>query len=320
MKKISALLLFFWMSYATSATMGICVHPDSMKTNPSNIISLVTKFNFKSIRMDYRWSDVETHYGNYRFEGVTEDILQLALRNNITPLIILGGSNHLYGKGRPWDDKTQLAFAKYAENIAQHYSNKKVIFEIWNEWSLKHNYDPKLSDFKNLDSATAYYNLVRIVSPKIRKYGGKNFIIVAGGFNPTDKNDQNWGSQLIKMGIMKYIDGISVHPYTDLNPEDSFIIMDRMQASFTANNNGNVVPLFITEYGIPNRIGTKYTQRYTYTLAKRFINEASKSSYIQGIWWYDLVDDGNQISNSEHQYGILTQDLKQKEISQLFLK
>jgi hypothetical protein len=269
--------------------------------------------------MDYRWSDVETHYGNYRFEGVTEDILQLALRNNITPLIILGGSNHLYGKGRPWDDKTQLAFAKYAENIAQHYSNKKVIFEIWNEWSLKHNYDPKLSDFKNLDSATAYYNLVRIVSPKIRKYGGKNFIIVAGGFNPTDKNDQNWGSQLIKMGIMKYIDGISVHPYTDLNPEDSFIIMDRMQASFTLTITVMLYLCLLLNMGFLIGLELNILNDILILLLKGSLM-LSKRSYIQGIWWYDLVDDGNQISNSEHNYGILTQDMKQKEISQLFLK
>jgi hypothetical protein len=55
-------------------------------------------------------------------------------------------------------------------------------------------------------------------------------------------------------------------------------------------------------------------------LLKGSLMKASKRSYIQGIWWYDLVDDGNQISNSEHNYGILTQDMKQKEISQLFLK
>lgn len=322
MRKILYIILFALLTlsnFAMSSIVGICIHPEKISGDASQILSLVKKFEFQSIRIDYRWSDTETKRGEYKFQGVTEDLIQLALRNNIVPLIIVGGSNHFYGKGRPIDPLTQTAFSEYAGYVAKHYSSKMVIYEIWNEWSLKHNYDDPKSDFKNTESATEYFNLVKITSQKIRS-NSPNTIILAGGFNPTDADDLKWGSFLIKMGIMNYVDGISIHPYTSLQPNENFNKIDYMQKLFSGLNHGQVVPIYITEYGIPNRPGTKYTQEYNYALANQFVKESSKRNYVKGMWWYELVDDGNQLDNAEQNYGILEQGLHHKEISKLFLK
>ncbi|HGV3453388.1 TPA: cellulase family glycosylhydrolase [Raoultella planticola] len=322
MKKISYFIFFAILvisRYATSSTIGVCVHPEKISGDASQILSVVKGFKFQSIRVDYRWSDTEYKKGEYKFQGVTEDLVQLALENNISPLIILGGSNHIYGKGRPLDASIQQAFSEYAGKIAGHYSQTKVIYEIWNEWSLKHNYDDPNLNFKDAQSASDYFNLVKVTSQKIRS-STRNAIIVAGGFNPTDVEDLKWGSMLISMGIMNYVDGISIHPYTSLLPNDSFNRIDYMERLFSSLNHDRKVPVYITEYGIPNRPGTKYTQEYNYILAKQFVRESSKRDYIKGVWWYELVDDGNQIDNAEQNYGILEQGLKHKEISKLFLK
>ncbi|WP_374170983.1 hypothetical protein AAHW98_08210 [Klebsiella variicola subsp. variicola] len=32
---------------------------------------------------------------------------------------------------------------------------------------------------------------------------------------------------------------------------------------------------------------------------------ASKVSYIRGVWWYDLINDGDDFHNGEYNFGIL---------------
>ncbi|CDL15204.1 hypothetical protein [Klebsiella pneumoniae IS46] len=37
---------------------------------------------------------------------------------------------------------------------------------------------------------------------------------------------------------------------------------------------------------------------------KNYIKLASERSYIKGVWWYDLKDDGTNKSFNEHNFGI----------------
>ncbi|MBW6001889.1 hypothetical protein CF026_27580, partial [Klebsiella michiganensis] len=61
---------------------------------------------------------------------------------------------------------------------------------------------------------------------------------------------------------------------------------------------------------------TVFTEKDVADYAKNYILEGSKVDYIKGIWWYDLIDDGNNKKNREHNFGILNRNLSEKNVSQ----
>ncbi|HCD5421666.1 TPA: hypothetical protein NBX29_005409, partial [Klebsiella pneumoniae] len=69
---------------------------------------------------------------------------------------------------------------------------------------------------KNTGTAKGYFEIVKRVS-HIIKENDPNAIILAGSFNPLTDSDNAWFYELIELGILDYIDGISIHPYSYKN-------------------------------------------------------------------------------------------------------
>lgn len=42
---------------------------------------------------------------------------------------------------------------------------------------------------------------------------------------------------------------------------------------------------------------------------------AKRMNYIKGVWWYDFINDGNNIKYREYNFGILNRDLSEKSIA-----
>ncbi|MCU8657545.1 glycosyl hydrolase, partial [Klebsiella pneumoniae] len=45
---------------------------------------------------------------------------------------------------------------------------------------------------------------------------------------------------------------------------------------------------------------------------REYITEIKKRDYIKGVWLYDLIDDGADKSNKEHNFGMFYQDMQPK--------
>ncbi|HBV9505161.1 TPA: hypothetical protein MD974_005329, partial [Klebsiella pneumoniae] len=111
----------------------------------------------------------------------------------------------------------------YVEWTARHLKGKVKYYEIWNEWTIGTGIK---KDGKIPPSVDDYYNLVKLTSATIRKED-PNAIILAGSINPlSDKprfigvSDEQWITALIKKGMLEYIDGISLHPYSYANSSE----------------------------------------------------------------------------------------------------
>ncbi|HDY8629562.1 TPA: hypothetical protein RRH58_005505, partial [Klebsiella pneumoniae] len=78
------------------------------------------------------------------------------------------------------------------------------------------------------------------------------------------------------------------------------------------------INIYITEYGIPDGKNASLTQKDIYKYAAGYYSEAKKNSHIKGLWWYDFINDGNDLNNAEYNFGILNNDLSEKPISLLF--
>lgn len=298
--------------------IGVGTHPLSYNGDPEDFVKLLKKYNIKSFRFDYPWNMVEKEKGVYNPASDKLDaIINLASENGIQPLIILDYGNQLYGIKKPISKDELHHFLNYVDWTVNHFKHLNPIYEVWNEWSLG---KPR-SYWESNASAELYFQLVKSVSFQIKKNNVKS-ILIAGSFCPTFPNQVVWAKELINLGIMNYVDGISIHPYNDwLKPMDSPIqslnkINDMAQSLSSAA--GKNIDIYITEYGIPDGKNAKLSQQEIYQFAKSYYAEAKRNKHIRGVWWYDFINDGNDRKNAEHNFGVLNNDLSEKPISQLF--
>jgi hypothetical protein len=231
-------------------------------------------------------------------------------------ILILDYGNRLYTQGNyPSTDADIANFAKYAAWIATRYKGKVKYYEIWNEWLLGTGVPNKKNKRPSDD---VYLSLVKETSLAIRK-ADPSAIIMTGSINPLKEQDRKWMLGLVSKGILNYIDAISIHPYSfqfkDIalqSPEGNSLEVDSFEKELKNIHNEDV-PIYITEVGYPTNYlfggfqeGKAGIDTVKYTLL------AKSRSYIKGIWWYDLIDDGVSSYNREHHFGLLSNDLNFK--------
>ncbi|MEX9823101.1 glycosyl hydrolase [Raoultella planticola] len=322
-KKILLFLLLSIISFYSSATdngkiVGVCFHPEKTGLNNEQLFLLMGKYNFGSFRTDYRWSSVESIRDEYKTPSAQLD--ELIIESNahkITPLIILGYKNSLYGPGKPIDAAYQQAFVNYAVWVAEKYKTENVIFEIYNEWW--HDDLHGLMSTSDSKSAKSYFELIKMTSEAIKRVD-PNSKIIAGSLNPLDERHVYWFVDMMKLGIMNYIDGISIHPYSTNKPEVDFVKIDRFENLLSSKyNKGNNVNIYITEMGYSDSAKGKLSSEEQQSYARSYMELVNSRDYIKGIWWYELVNEKNGNNSYESNFGLLNSNLSEKVIMKGFL-
>ncbi|HCD8206404.1 TPA: cellulase family glycosylhydrolase, partial [Klebsiella michiganensis] len=188
--------------------VGVGAHPNGFKGSAIDFLHLLEKYHINAVRLDYPWSDVERVKNVFTAPvNNTENILSIAKQYDVEPIVILDYGNKLYGIKKPTTDEDIDKFTRYAIWTVEHFKGKVKIFEIWNEWSNRKNKNAN-SD----ESAVQYVKLVARVSKAIKQVD-PSIIVIAGSINPMDYLDLAWGRKIVKLGLMEYIDGMSLHPY-----------------------------------------------------------------------------------------------------------
>ncbi|HEJ8283804.1 TPA: cellulase family glycosylhydrolase [Klebsiella oxytoca] len=316
--KIFIFLLLMPIYNANAFYVGVGAHPNGFTGSAIDFLNLLKKYHINAIRVDYPWSDVELKKNVFTAPvNNTENILSIAKQNDVEPIVILDYGNKLYGIKKPTTDEDIDKFTRYAIWTVEHFKGKVKIFEIWNEWSNRKNKNAN-SD----ESALQYVKLVAKVSKAI-KLVDPSIIVIAGSINPMDYIDLAWGRKLVKLGLLDYIDGMSLHPYIygskrAAQPIRNIKYLELINKEFMKlSGRKDFIDLYITEIGFPTSENyTVFTEKDVAEYAKNYILEGSKVDYIKGIWWYDLINDGNNKKNREHNFGILNRNLSEKDVSQ----
>lgn len=300
---------------------GIIIHPQSTSLNAVQLLNEVNKYEFNSIRVDYPWSDVEKEKGKYKkIGGNLDEVLSNSFSEGLRSIIILDYGNKIYNISEPEGIQQINEFDGYAKWVVNNFSQYNPIFEIWNEWGQK---NKKIyNEMEN--SANKYFEVVKKTSQTIKSNNKAN-VVIAGSFNPTNEEQLKWFEKLIDKGILRYIDGVSVHPYaysykSIMSVNDNFKAIDDLESYIKKKNNGKIVPIYITEIGLPSYDGVKFTQKDIANYRKKYYQEAKGRSYIKGVWWYELIDAGYNKKNTQDNYGMLTKDLKEKEVAKMILE
>lgn len=311
-------MLFFSITSAAEEKflLGAGVHPSKYSLTPQQLVSLLVKYKIKVIRYDYPWSQVELIKGQYTPPNYKlDELVKVANDNGIKVILILNYRNKLYGNGKPVTHQEQVAFSKYAAWAANRFKDLNVIYEIWNEWPYLE--DERLGPPFSKESAIAYVELVKNASLAIHD-AVPNAYIIAGSYNPLNDRFDGWSEEIIKAGIFNYINALSVHPYSYQklkfsDPNYGIAVLDKLHSKIKRMINRDV-QFYVTEFGFPDyQASNNLTKIQRFNFTKQYILKAKERGYILGLVWYDLINDGNDSSVKEHNFGLLDSSLNERE-------
>jgi beta-glucosidase/6-phospho-beta-glucosidase/beta-galactosidase len=293
---------------------GINIHFKHYPRDSEFYIQLAKKYGFTSIRDDYPWQLLQKNGKDFLLSGNVNkvDYLFSQKHQNISSMLILAyGNQKLTNFDYPRTEEDIDNFVKYVSFTAARCKGTVKYYEIWNEWL----YGTGIPFKSTPPDFQVYLKLVKKSSEAIRKQD-PNAIIVAGSINPFKEKEREWMDNLIANGMLDYVDGISLHPYSYGNPDMSMRIPENNIKAIDKYEDhlkgmlGKSIPLYITEVGYTSYNGPNgVSDSQVYQYMQQYMDEAEKRDFIKGVWWYDLIDDGSNVKNREHRFGVLNQKL-----------
>jgi hypothetical protein len=304
-----------------------------------------------TIRTDFMWKYMEDQTpGVLHFPGGYAQLDTLVTdlaRQGKSPIVILDYGNPFYDGGDLVKSPAAIqAYTRYAAFVVNHFKGRVQQFEVWNEWNL--NTSSKVQPHVWGDAAS-YVNLLRAAYPAI-KAKNPDAVVIGGVVGGTD---DAWIDKFIAAGGLSSLDVFSVHPYVwrkarrpnaptlswrrllqELipsaraatssqiagTPEDSIAWLDQLKARIDKAAPGRQIPVYVTEIGWPTSSGGGVSESVAAAYLQRFLLLAHTRAWIAGVWWYDLVDDGANATDSEARFGLLRQNGQPKPAYDALLK
>ncbi len=266
------------------------------------------------IRDEFHWGYTEPEKGKFVFNADVDAFYDRVHELGLEPLVILDYSNALYNGGDfPYDDESVAGFARYCGKMAEHLKGRCRYFEIWNEWTG----GCGMSGFmaKKHNSPENYVKLIAAASKEIRKANPDAYIVGGGG----DHHTYHFAAieAEMKLGVMKYCDAYSVHPYVyPTGPERANCKADLQKIVDVMRANGCENPkLWLTEQGWPTYRGLTSSpevdssslalEDYSASMMARSAIIYKSVPEIETYYWYDLEDDGTDLHYNENNFGVV---------------
>lgn len=303
-----------------SFIFGVGIHAMTGWIDLGEADSLIGELGVNSFRDDLFWRAIENEKGILKLEGRAKEFADYVRRYSVdrAPIIILGYGNRHYGSGDfPVTAEALDAYARYCRYVAGYLGNGRHIFQVWNEWNTGLGLPAEL---RRNGTAKDYLETLRRARKAISDAAPEAIVISQS----VARMDDAWIDQFVAGGGLKLVDGLAVNPYVwarakDRRPEDAVAWLDRLQMKLRRANGGTDFPVYVTEIGWPNHHGHgAIPERLTAAYAVRFLMMAKARSWIRGVWWYDLKNDGTSRSDWEHNYGLVRADGAKKPIFEAF--
>jgi len=267
-------------------------------------IEMIADAGFRFVRMDFAWSHVEREKGKYDFSGYGRLVDSLAKRK-IRLLFILDYGNRLYDGGlAPHTEEGRAAFCRFAAAAAKHFAGKGILWEICNEPNLDKFWRPKANVEDYCDLAVAVCKALRGADPKCS--------IVAPA---TSGIPLNFIEKVFQSGLLKWLDGVTVHPYRSRAPETAVPEYKKLRELIDkyASPGKKGLPILSGEWGyslLHFRRAPNPAEKQASYLARQFLINLMND--VRLSIWYDWHDDGPDPKEYEHNFGIVTHGYKLK--------
>lgn len=265
------------------------------------VSTLIGHSGAKNMRDEIEWIRVEREKGVYTFPEVDERYMGMLAQIGIKPSLVLDFTNPFYdNNSTPYTDEGRQGFANYGKALLQHYGNQIEWLEVYNEFNI-----PEFGDRGDgpADSrADYYYPLLKKTYEELKSV--RPDLTVVG--MATSGVPLTWMEEVFQLGGMDYMDAISIHPYRfPRAPEGMAHDIANVQNLIRQYNNGQLKPIWVTEFGWPTNTGTTGVDNWTqaeYLVRGHVILLASG---VEKIFWYDFMNDGRSASDSEENFGVI---------------
>lgn len=274
---------------------------------PAINIGQIKQLGLNAFRDDFPWSDFELPGHRLGFTPQMGRLETQIKSGAARPFLILAFGHHLVPNSNPpTTDEARQRFADYAAAAAQSVAAQRPLFELWNEWNLAARKNPAFS-------AENYLALAKVVQPAVKRaLPNAPFVVGAIGDDP----GWVWTESILQLGVWKYADGISIHLYNFcMAPakRSAAEIIDRLDAFrrlvTQASGNPNF-PIYVTEAGWTTataKCGVN-EQAEADNMAQLILWASTASSWLKGIWFYELKDSGKNPSELEDNFGLFQFD------------
>ena len=296
------------------------------------VMPLVEKAGIKWIRDEIYWGAVEKKKGELKIPAIADEWVNDAVARGINVMIPLDYGNKFY----PYKDfeAFKKGYANYCAFLAGHFKGKVKVWEIWNEpqnfairpayggsWNAKEGTEtPWLRNFTDLVISAA---------KAIRQADPEAVIITGGGCPPITYHLLD---MLKAKNAVHLIDGVTLHPYPyKLPPEiqpwggDTITERDGISVADDDHTYSSLVrrlkekmssvgmkttDIYVTEFGYATYhrthdgiyVGFTPSAQAKY-LARYFILHLVNG--IKAAIQYDFQNDGTDIKNAEHNFGLV---------------
>lgn len=250
-------------------------------------------------RDDFFWATIEKEKGVYDFSGYDEMYKDI-MATDVSMMAIVNGRNNLYlnSEGTTYiKDESQFeAYANYALAIAKHYPNITK-FELCNEPGFNY-------------TGEEYKKIALAAAKKLKEYNRDIEVYV--GCIITDSRALESGTQFMQNlyteEVYPYIDGVSFHMYANNKYADTKKFYDQANDYRTQiEDGGGWKDVSLTETGwyiLPNS-GVQEKQQASELVKRAVISDGL--GFSQTIF-YDFKNDGRDVTNSEHNFGLMSID------------
>lgn len=312
---------------APKADIGMTVH-----SRGADAASIAQQFDLMAdmgvtwIRVDIDWSVAESTRG--QFDWTYPDVIaEQATARGMNVLAVLTASPAWARPSVPARSATahysraesMSDWAAFARNATQRYSAKGVHhWEIWNE--------PNTSKFwPSRPDVNEYGTLFWVAADAVRSVDPQATVLI-GGLSPkfdvpdAETAPVDYLEQLYANGAAQRADGVSVHPYTfPALPMDApqrmiggFAELPELRAVMDRHGDGSK-KIWITEFGAPTGTGehavSEDDQAAAFLQAR---DQVEQWEWAGPLIYYELVDGGEDLTDTEQNFGVLHEDLSPK--------
>ena len=311
------------------ADFGTCTHFGHFKGVVPYSLDLIRLAGFSSVRDEIFWDRVERPIGTFSFDPKYDEYIDAAVERDIKVLMILDYGNPAPGEkvahGFPLDESGRKRFARYAKEMVSRYKGKIFHWELWNE----------PSQALGIDPGTSYYELLKEVYSTIKAIQPVGEVLCSGG--APNLVDGAYVNPIFKRGGAQYMDGFAMHTYVaPYTPEDGYETKGHpflknvsvsslwphygKMAELQSKDKDKQLDAWITEMGwhLADSLQTDkgeliFIDEYRQAAyATRLFLLSRRYNTTKCVYLYDFQNDGINLKEREHNFGIIRQDFSPK--------
>ena len=167
-----------------------------------SLIDFTRELGVKWVRLSVDWSNVVDTSGIYNWDMI-DRVINGLYRNKIEILLCINGGHILYTNGMAPTTPEGIAHWKnFARNLVNRYKGKVDYWELWNEPNIVGFWKPYPKAEQYVLLMKEFYSIIRELDPNDKIVGGS-----------LARLDLPYADSILRMGIDKYINIFSFHPY-----------------------------------------------------------------------------------------------------------